>query len=70
MVEAAAEATEELMDKYLEEGELSEEEIKAGIRRVPWPTKLFLSSVVLRSRTRVFRPFWMRLLNTCLRRRG
>ena len=32
MVEAAAEATEELMEKYLEEGELSEEEIKAGIR--------------------------------------
>ena len=32
MVEAAAEANEELMDKYLEEGELSEAEIVAGIR--------------------------------------
>ena len=32
MVEAAAEANEELMDKYLEEGELTEEEIKEGIR--------------------------------------
>ncbi|WP_028293991.1 elongation factor G [Oceanobacter kriegii] len=32
MVEAAAEANEELMDKYLEEGELSEEDIKAGLR--------------------------------------
>ncbi|GAA5218791.1 elongation factor G [Corallincola platygyrae] len=32
MVEAAAEASEEMMDKYLEEGELSEEEIKAGLR--------------------------------------
>jgi len=32
MVEAAAEGSEELMEKYLEEGELSEEEIKAGIR--------------------------------------
>ncbi|WP_370979635.1 elongation factor G [Agaribacterium sp. ZY112] len=32
VVEAAAEANDELMDKYLEEGELSEEEIKAGIR--------------------------------------
>ena len=32
MVEAAAEANDELMEKYLEEGELSEEEIKAGIR--------------------------------------
>lgn len=32
MVEAAAEATEDLMDKYLEEGELSEDEIKEGLR--------------------------------------
>ncbi|NIP19491.1 MAG: GTP-binding protein, partial [Xanthomonadales bacterium] len=32
MVEAAAEASEELMEKYLEEGELSEDEIRSGIR--------------------------------------
>ncbi|AZD63324.1 Translation elongation factor G [Pseudomonas chlororaphis subsp. aurantiaca] len=32
MVEAAAEANEELMNKYLEEGELTVEEIKAGLR--------------------------------------
>ncbi|MDP0561720.1 MAG: elongation factor G [Candidatus Endonucleobacter sp. (ex Gigantidas childressi)] len=32
IVEAAAEATEEMMEKYLEDGELTEEEIKAGIR--------------------------------------
>ncbi len=32
MIEAAAEANEELMEKYLEEGELSTEEIKAGLR--------------------------------------
>ena len=32
MVEAAAEANEVLMDKYLEEGDLSEEDIKLGIR--------------------------------------
>ncbi len=32
MIEAAAEANEELMDKYLEEGDLSNEEIKSGIR--------------------------------------
>ncbi len=32
MVEAAAEANEELMNKYLEEGNLSEEEIMAGLR--------------------------------------
>ena len=33
MVEAAAEANEELMNKYLEEGELTIEEIKAGLRQ-------------------------------------
>jgi elongation factor G len=33
MVEAAAEANEELMNKYLESGELTEEEIKSAIRQ-------------------------------------
>ena len=33
MVEAAAEATEELMNKYLEEGDLSEADILAGLRQ-------------------------------------
>jgi len=33
MVEAAAEADEELMEKYLEEGDLSAEEIKKGLRK-------------------------------------
>jgi elongation factor G len=32
MIEAAAEASEELMNKYLEQGELTEKEIKAGLR--------------------------------------
>ncbi len=32
MLEAAAEASEELMNKYLDSGELTEEEIKAGLR--------------------------------------
>ncbi len=32
MIEAAAESSEELMEKYLEEGELSTEEIKQGLR--------------------------------------
>ena len=32
LVESAAEGSEELMDKYLEEGELSESEIKEGLR--------------------------------------
>jgi elongation factor G len=32
MIEAAAEATDALMEKYLDQGELSEDEIRAGIR--------------------------------------
>ncbi|MGB5260863.1 MAG: elongation factor G [Gammaproteobacteria bacterium] len=32
MIEAAAEATEELMEKYLDQGEMTEDEIRAGIR--------------------------------------
>ena len=32
LVEVAAEGSEELMDKYLEDGELSQQEIKAGLR--------------------------------------
>ncbi len=33
MVSAAAEANDELMDKYLESGELSEADIVAGLRK-------------------------------------
>ena len=33
MVEAAAESSEDLMNKYLEEGDLSEEDLKAGLRQ-------------------------------------
>ncbi len=33
MVSAAAEASDELMDKYLENGELSEAEMVAGLRK-------------------------------------
>jgi elongation factor G len=33
MLEAVAEASEELMDKYLEEGDLSEEEVLSGLRK-------------------------------------
>ncbi|CAD6877939.1 Translation elongation factor G [Methylomonas albis] len=40
MVEAAAEATEELMDKYLEKGVLTNEEVKQGIRAQVLQNKL------------------------------
>ncbi|MBU2967185.1 elongation factor G [Amphritea opalescens] len=42
MIEAAAEASDELMDKYLEGGELSNEEIKAGLRRRTLANELVL----------------------------
>ncbi len=44
MVEAAAEASEDLMEKYLEEGELSEEEIKAGLRQRTLANEIVLAT--------------------------
>ncbi|KFN42284.1 elongation factor G, partial [Arenimonas malthae CC-JY-1] len=40
MIESAAEASEELMDKYLEQGELSEEEVVAGLRERTLKTEI------------------------------
>lgn len=54
MVEAAAEANEELMNKYLEEGDLSVEEIKPVCVSAPSPVKSFRPFAVPRSRTRVY----------------
>lgn len=44
LVSEAAEANEELMDKYLEEGELTEAEIKAGLRARTLANELILCS--------------------------
>jgi len=41
MVEAAAEASEELMNKYLEEGDLPEDEIKAALRQRTLALEIF-----------------------------
>ncbi len=41
MVECAAEANEELMNKYLESGELSEEDLKKGLRQRTLNTEIF-----------------------------
>ena len=43
MVEAAAEANETLMDKYLNSGELSEEEIRAGLREQVLKTEIVVA---------------------------
>ena len=64
MVEAAAEANEELMEKYLEEGELSIEEIKKGLRMRTLANEIVpVLLAVRRSRTRAFRRCWMPLSN-------
>ena len=42
LVEAAAEADDELMEKYLEEGELSIEEVKAGLRKATLANQIVL----------------------------
>jgi len=44
LIEAAAEATDELMEKYLEEGELTEEEIKAALRQRTLANEIVLVS--------------------------
>jgi len=44
LVEAAAEASDELMDKYLEEGELSEEEIKSALRQRTLANEIVLAT--------------------------
>ncbi|NUY55244.1 elongation factor G [Salinivibrio sp. EAGSL] len=44
LVESAAEASEELMDKYLEEGELSEEEIKKALRQRTLDNEIVLAT--------------------------
>ena len=44
LVSEAAEASEELMDKYLEEGELTEAEIKTGLRARTLANELILCS--------------------------
>ena len=41
MVEAAAEASDEMMNKYLEGGELTEDEIKAGLRKRTLALEIF-----------------------------
>jgi len=60
MMEAAAEGSEELMEKYLENGELSNEEIKAGLRQQVIANEIVSPCVAPPSRTRVCRPCWMR----------
>lgn len=65
MVEAAAESSEELMNKYLEGEELTVEEIKAGLRARTWPAKSYRLSAVRRSRTRVFPWFSTPSSTTC-----
>ncbi|MEC4728991.1 elongation factor G [Shewanella sp. D64] len=44
LVEAAAEATDELMEKYLEEGELSVDEIKAALRQRTLANEIVLAT--------------------------
>ncbi|AQS35573.1 translation elongation factor 2 (EF-2/EF-G) [Shewanella psychrophila] len=44
LVEAAAEASDELMEKYLEEGELSEEEIKKALRQRTLANEIVLAT--------------------------
>lgn len=57
LVEAAAEATEELMDKYLEEGELSEAEIKQALRTRTLNNEIVLATCGSAFKTKVFKQY-------------
>ena len=67
LIEAAAEANDEFMNKYLEGEELSEEEIKRGIRQRTIANEIVPVLAVRRSKTKASRRCSMRLSNTCLR---
>jgi elongation factor G len=57
MVESAAESSEVLMEKYLEGGELTEQEIKSGLRHQVLANEIVVAFMwFLHLRTRVCRP--------------
>jgi len=59
MVESAAEASEELMNKYLEEGDLSKLKSSAACANAQLRVKSCRCCAVLHSRTRASRQCWM-----------
>ena len=60
MVESAAEASEELMNKYLEGEELSEAEIMAAIRQRTIASEIIPMFCGSAFKTKVYRQCWMR----------
>ena len=65
LLETAAEANEELMEKYLEDGELSSDEIRKHCAKEPLQMKWFWLHVASLSRIRVCKRCWMQLLISC-----
>ncbi|VEC83716.1 elongation factor G [Raoultella ornithinolytica] len=60
LIESAAEASEELMEKYLGGEELTEEEIKKALRQRVLNNEIILVTCGSAFRTKVFRRCWMR----------
>ena len=67
MVEAAAEGDEELLDKFLEDGELSEDEIRRGLRARTLSGDVVVRCAARRSRTRACRRCSTQLSTSCRR---
>ena len=65
MVESAAEATEELMNKYLEEGDLTEEEIKKALRTRTLACEI--QPMLCGLKTRAYKPCWTLFWISCHR---
>lgn len=66
LVESAAEASDELMDKYLGGEELTEEEIKKALRQRVLKSEIILVTCGSAFKNKAYRQCWMRLLSTCL----
>ncbi len=60
LIESAAEASEELMEKYLGGEELTEAEIKGALRQRVLNNEIILVTCGSAFRTKVFRRCWMR----------
>ena len=69
LIDQVAESDEELLEKYLESGELTEDEIRSGIRKLTINREAYRCSAAPPSRTRVCSRCWTPSSTTCRARR-
>ncbi len=67
MIEAAAEANETLTNKYLEGGQLTDDEIRLGLRLRSIRNEIVLCMLGTAFKNKVSRRYWMRSSSSCPR---